>query len=64
MSNNIKIENILDSILLNNDLEPEVKLYKIAKILKENNKICDQLWYAILEFKDKYIYKFDWDQLE
>ena len=61
MSDKIKIETILDLILLSNNLEPEVKLYKIAKILKENNKICDQLWYAILEFKDKHIYKFDWE---
>jgi len=44
--------NELDNILLNDDINSITKVYSIAKKLKEDNKIPDQLWYAILEMKD------------
>lgn len=42
----------LDNILLNANINSITKVYRIAKKLKEQNQINDQLWYAILEMKD------------
>lgn len=42
----------LDNILLDTNINSITKVYRIAKKLKVDNKINDQLWYAILEMKD------------
>lgn len=42
-------------ILLDDTLNPESKVYLIANILKEENLLWDDLWYAILEMKDKHL---------
>ncbi len=45
----------LDNILLNDNINSITKVYRIARKLKEYNKINDQLWYAILEMKNDHI---------
>ena len=45
----------LDSILLDKELDPLNKVYKIARKLRENEMINSQLWYAILELKEEHI---------
>ena len=35
------------------------KVYKLARELKKKNCIDDQLWYAILEMKDKHLSEID-----
>ena len=45
----------MDEILYNKDYNPETKVYNIAKILKNEYHIAFNLWYAILELKDKHI---------
>ena len=45
----------LNKILLNKELNPETKVYRIARELKNENRINDELWYAILELKDKHL---------
>ena len=42
-------------ILLDSSLNPESKVYLIASILKEEDKIWDDLWYAVLDLKDKHL---------
>lgn len=42
----------LDNILLNDNINSITKVYRIAKKLKEEKRINEQLWYAILEMKD------------
>lgn len=45
----------LDNILLDKDINVVTKVYRIAKELKKENRINDQLWYAILELKNENI---------
>ena len=45
----------LDKILYNKKLSPETKVYRIARLLHEDNELHVDLWYAILDMKDKYI---------
>ena len=40
-----------DKILYSDEV-PFMKMYKIAKLLRENERLQPQLWYAILEYKD------------
>lgn len=42
-------------IRLDKNLNPETKVYRIARQLKEQHKMDVDLWYSILELKDKYI---------
>ena len=45
----------LDKILYNKKLSPETKVYRIARLLHENDELHTDLWYALLDMKDKYI---------
>jgi len=42
-------------IRLNQNINPETKVYCIARQLRDHNRINIDLWYAILELKDKHI---------
>ena len=43
-----------NKILLDNSITPEEKVYLIAKAIKDSGRsIDDDLWYAILDLKDK-----------
>lgn len=43
-----------NKILLDNSKTPEEKVYLIAKVIKDSGRsIDDDLWYAILDLKDK-----------
>lgn len=43
-----------NKILLDNTKTPEEKVYLIAKAIKDSGRsIDDDLWYAILDLKDK-----------
>ena len=53
----------LDNILLS-DLPTEVKIYRIANLLRNNKMINSALWYAILDFKNEHIKKFEWTESE
>jgi len=44
----------LTRILLDTSLNPETRVYRIARELRENNRINDELWYAILDLKEKH----------
>ena len=44
----------LTKILLDTSLNPETRVYRIAHELHENNRINDELWYAILDLKEKH----------
>ena len=39
--------------LLDKDINTVTKVYRIAKELKKESRINDQLWYAILELKNE-----------
>lgn len=41
-------------IRCDDSLNPETKVYLIGRYLHENGKIDDDLWYSILELKDKH----------
>ena len=43
----------IESVLYSN-VEPEEKVYKIARILHREDKLHALLWYAVLELKEKH----------
>lgn len=45
----------LTEIRLDNSLNPETRVYLIARKLHTEDKINSDLWYAILDLKDKHI---------
>ena len=49
----------LDEILLSN-LPTEVKIYRIADILRGYDMINASLWYAILDLKNEHFNEFEW----
>ena len=52
-------QKILDGILLSN-LPAEVKIYRIADILRGYDMINASLWYAILDLKNEHFNEFEW----
>ena len=56
-------QKLLDDILLSN-LPTEVKIYRIANILRGHNMINPALWYAILDFKNEHFSEFQWVESE
>ena len=56
-------QKLLDGILLSN-LPTEVKIYRIANILRDNNMINASLWYAILDLKNEHFGEFEWTESE
>ena len=44
----------LNSILLDDRLSPETKVYMIANELRKEGQIQSTLWYAILDLKEKH----------
>lgn len=44
----------LSKIRLDESLNPETRVYLIARELHEEGKINSDLWYAILDLKDKH----------
>ena len=56
-------QKLLDDILLS-DLPTEVKIYRIANLLRDNNMINSSLWYAILDFKNEHFNEFEWVESE
>lgn len=47
---------ILEPILYNqNNLDPCEKVLQMCRILRSNKDIPEELWYAVLEMKDKYL---------
>lgn len=45
----------LSSIRLDESLNPETRVYMIANELHKAGKINSDLWYAILDLKDKHL---------
>ena len=56
-------QKLLDDILLSS-LPTEVKIYRIANILSDHEKINSALWYAILDFKNEHFREFEWVESE
>ena len=56
-------QKVLDDILLSN-LPTEVKIYRIANILRSHDMINPSLWYAILDFKNEHFSEFEWAESE
>lgn len=50
------------AVLLNEDLEPEVKIYRLGRKLREEDRINASLWYAILEMRDARKGKFSFEE--
>ena len=51
----------LEKILYDDNLPVEVKVYRIANTLRKENAINHQLWYAILDMKNKHAYEYEWN---
>ena len=45
----------IKSILYKKEYNPETKVYNIGRILHDEGHLNDDLWYAILELKNKYL---------
>lgn len=56
-------QKLLDDILLS-DIPTEVKMYRIANLLRNNKMINSALWYVILDFKNEHIKEFEWIENE
>lgn len=50
--------------ILASDIPTEVKIYRIANLLRNNKMINSALWYAILDFKNEHIKEFEWIESE
>ena len=46
--------NDMDKIL-HSSVNPETKVYMIARLLQEAGRLHPALWYAVLELKDKHL---------
>lgn len=54
----------IETILYSSSANPESKVYAIANILHAKHLIVPQLWYAILDLKDKHLKEIDFTLLE
>ncbi len=58
-------EDLNMSDILYSSVNPETKVYLIGRKLHERKEIPSELWYAILELKDKHLKELqvDWDEI-
>lgn len=61
---NTKTRQKIETILYSSNANPESRVYAIANILHAEHLVVPQLWYAILDLKDKHLKEIDFTLLE